>query len=65
MNSWETVETLRAAAARLAAAGIDEPMREARILAREAKDAALFESFMTRREKREPVAYILGLDPAT
>jgi release factor glutamine methyltransferase len=60
MNAWESVETLRAAAARLAAAGIDEPMREARILAREAKGAALFDTFIARREKREPVAYILG-----
>ncbi len=60
MNAWESVETLRAAAARLAAAGIDEPMREVRILAREAKEAALFDAFIARREKREPVAYILG-----
>ncbi len=60
MNPWESVETLRAAALRLTAAGIDEPVREARILAREAKDAAVFDSFIARREKREPVAYILG-----
>jgi release factor glutamine methyltransferase len=60
MNPWDSVETLRAAAQRLAAAGIDEPMREVRILAREAKDGAVFESFIARREKREPVAYILG-----
>ena len=51
---------LRTAAARLAAAGIDEPLREARILAREAKDATGFDAFVARREKREPVAYILG-----
>lgn len=51
---------LRAAAARLAAAGIDEPMREARILAREAPDAATFDAHIARRERREPVAYILG-----
>lgn len=51
---------LLAAAARLAAAGIDDPMREARILAREAADAAAFDDFVARREKREPVAYILG-----
>ncbi len=60
MNPSESVETLRAAAARLAAAGIDEPMREARILAREANDAAQFDTFIARRQKREPVAYILG-----
>lgn len=55
-----TPDALRAAAARLAQAGIDEPMREARILAREAPDAAAFDAFVARREKREPVAYILG-----
>ena len=55
-----SIETLRAAAARLAAAGIDEPMREARLLAKEAPDAAAFDTFIARREKREPVAYILG-----
>jgi release factor glutamine methyltransferase len=60
MTAWETAETLRAAAARLGAAGIDEPMREVRILAREAPDAATFEAYVARREKREPVAYILG-----
>lgn len=54
------LETLRAAAARLAAAGIDEPLREARILAREAPDAATFDAYITRRATREPVAYILG-----
>ncbi len=53
-------EIISAAAARLAAAGIDEPMREARILARAAPDDATFQSFIARREKREPVAYILG-----
>jgi release factor glutamine methyltransferase len=54
------VTDLRAAAARLAAAGVDDPMREARILAREAPDASTFDAFVARREKREPVAYILG-----
>ena len=54
------IDHLRAAAARLAAAGIDDPMREARILAREAPDAATFDAYVARREKREPVAYILG-----
>jgi release factor glutamine methyltransferase len=60
MTDWTTPERLRAAAARLGAAGIDEPMREARLLAREAKDASAFDAFIARREKREPVAYILG-----
>lgn len=55
-----STDALKAAAARLAAAGIDEPMREARILSREAPDAATFEAFVARRERREPVAYILG-----
>jgi len=53
-------EALKAAAARLAAAGIDEPMREVRILAREAPNEAAFETFLARRARREPVAYILG-----
>ncbi len=51
---------LKEAAARLAAAGIEEPMREARILHAAAATTADFEAFITRREKREPVAYILG-----
>ncbi|MBP6013795.1 MAG: peptide chain release factor N(5)-glutamine methyltransferase [Alphaproteobacteria bacterium] len=51
---------LRAAAARLAAAGIDDPMREARILEREAADPQTFDAYIARRAKREPVAYILG-----
>ena len=55
-----TTPQLQAAAARLADAGIDEPMREARILAREAPDANTFDAFIARRAKREPVAYILG-----
>jgi release factor glutamine methyltransferase len=54
------IDQLRAAAQRLAAAGIDEPMREARILEKEAKDAASFDAYVARRERREPVAYILG-----
>ncbi len=49
--------TLQEAAARLAAAGIDEPMREARILLAGAPDR--FEDAISRREKHEPVAYIL------
>jgi release factor glutamine methyltransferase len=54
------LDALRSAAARLAVAGIDDPMREARLLAREAKDDATFHAHVARREKREPVAYILG-----
>jgi release factor glutamine methyltransferase len=53
-------EVLKQAAARLSAAGIDEPMREARILANAAADDATFQSFIARRERHEPVAYILG-----
>ena len=53
-------ETLRAAAARLAAAGLDEPAREARLLARAARDATEFEAFIVRRAAREPFAYIIG-----
>ncbi|MEQ1868332.1 MAG: peptide chain release factor N(5)-glutamine methyltransferase [Alphaproteobacteria bacterium] len=60
MNPSEPAEALRNAAARLAAVGIEEPMREARLLAREAPDGAVFDAFIARREKREPVAYILG-----
>lgn len=56
----DDIERLKQAAGRLAAAGIDEPMREARILAKEAADAATFDAFIARRVKREPVAYILG-----
>ncbi|MBI1211320.1 MAG: peptide chain release factor N(5)-glutamine methyltransferase [Alphaproteobacteria bacterium] len=48
------------AAAVLAAAGIDEPRREARILERNAADAATFAKYIERRAAREPVAYILG-----
>jgi release factor glutamine methyltransferase len=50
--------TLREAAARLALAGIEDPMREARILLKAAPDR--FEDAVARREKHEPVAYILG-----
>lgn len=53
-------DMLRAAAARLSAAGIDDSMREARILAKAAPGQDAFQSFVARREKREPVAYILG-----
>ena len=60
MTAWQTVEALRAAAERLAAAGIDAPQREARILERHAKDAAQFAEYVERRTTREPVAYILG-----
>ena len=70
-----TAQLLRDAAARLAAAGIDEAPREARILLAAAMNAqsvahldraptdaerAAFDAMMARRESREPVAYILG-----
>jgi release factor glutamine methyltransferase len=51
---------LKNAAARLATAGIDDAMREARILHKAAPDEPTFHTFIARREKREPVAYILG-----
>jgi len=50
--------TLREAASRLAAAGIEDPMREARILFNAAPDK--FEDAVARRATHEPVAYILG-----
>ncbi len=50
--------TLQEAAARLAAAGIEDPMREARILSAVAPEK--FAAAIARREKHEPVAYILG-----
>lgn len=53
MNLQEATEAL-------AAAGIDAPQREARILERHAKDAATFAEYVKRRATREPVAYILG-----
>ena len=49
---------LRAAAARLAAAGIEDPMREARILFNAIPEK--FEAAIARRTQREPTAYILG-----
>lgn len=53
---------VRTAAARLAAAGIDGALREARILEREANgDDALFERYIARRVTREPICYILGV----
>ncbi len=50
--------TLQEAAARLAAAGIEDPMREARILCAVAPEK--FAAAITRRAQREPTAYILG-----
>jgi release factor glutamine methyltransferase len=60
-------------AARLQAAGIEEPRREARLilaaalgvdaaglLLRDTVDEGLFEPLLCRREAREPLAYILG-----
>jgi release factor glutamine methyltransferase len=51
---------LKAATACLAKAGVDEPAREARLLARAARDATEFETFIARRAAREPFAYIIG-----
>ncbi len=69
----KTAEAVTLVAARLAAAGIEEPRREARILLaaslgvdaagllmRDNIDEALFAPFLARRESREPLAYILG-----
>lgn len=55
-----TPDQLRDAAKTLSAAGLDEPMREARVLANNAPDAQTFESYVHRRAQREPTAYILG-----
>lgn len=53
---------VRAAAARLAAAGIDGALREARILEREANgDAARFARWIERRATHEPICYIIGV----
>ncbi len=49
---------LRAAAARLAAAGIQDPLREARILFNEVPDR--FDDAITRRARHEPASYIMG-----
>ena len=49
------------AARRLAAAGVDNPRLDARVLLEHAKgDNRLFESFVSRRTLREPLAYITG-----
>jgi release factor glutamine methyltransferase len=67
-------DALRRAAARLAAAGIDQPGREARLLLRHALglpadapldpaavvDLGAFETLLRRRAGREPMAFILG-----
>lgn len=71
-------DLLSAAAARLAAAGIDGAMREARLLLQAASDipiatqiafpertlataaAGRFDQLLARRERREPMAHILG-----
>lgn len=60
MEPWQSAETIRAIATRLAAAGIDDAAREARLLAREASGPEQFEAFVRRREAREPFAYIVG-----
>ncbi|HET9018001.1 MAG TPA: peptide chain release factor N(5)-glutamine methyltransferase [Acetobacteraceae bacterium] len=52
--------SLRRAAAALAAAGIEQPAREARLLARESRDEAAFAALVARRAAHEPMAYIRG-----
>jgi release factor glutamine methyltransferase len=52
---------LAGAARRLATAGVDNPRLDARLLlAHAGRDSVLFESFIARREAREPLAYITG-----
>ncbi len=57
-------EALRAAVARLAAAGIEQPAREARLLWRLAggddADPARFAALLARRAAREPMAHLRG-----
>lgn len=53
-------DLLRTASGRLAQAGIDNPRLDARVLWEAAGDPDRFESFITRRVAREPVAYITG-----
>ena len=60
MEPWASLEILRAASLRLLTAGIDDPLREARLLSREADGPARFEEFIRRRAAREPFAYIVG-----
>ncbi len=49
------------AALRLAAAGVENPRLDTRVLWNHANgDSPLFESFITRRAAREPLAYITG-----
>jgi release factor glutamine methyltransferase len=52
------IERLRQAAALLAAAGIEDPLREARILLKAVPER--FDEAIARRTRHEPVAYILG-----
>jgi release factor glutamine methyltransferase len=51
---------LSEAARRLAAAGVDNPRLDARLLWEHAENQPAFESFVTRRCGREPLAYITG-----
>jgi len=56
-------DPLRDAAAKLAEAGIESPRREARLLWEHAQghsERGAFESLLTRRLAREPLAYIVG-----
>ena len=54
---------LAGATARLRAAGIEHPAREARWLAEEARTPANFQAWVARRAAREPLAYIIGSAP--
>jgi release factor glutamine methyltransferase len=60
MEPWASPEILRTAATRLASAGIDDALREARLLSREATGSDQFEDFVRRRAAREPFCYIIG-----
>ena len=48
------------AVARLRKAGVDNPRLDARLLEDHAADGADFDALVARRERREPVAYIIG-----
>jgi release factor glutamine methyltransferase len=72
MTRTSVAEVLRAVAARLAAAGVEAPRREARLLVEAATglprhadpataiDAAAVEQLVARRVAREPLAFITG-----
>lgn len=59
--STEPAAALRRAAAALAAAGIEQPMREARLLLRHAAETGdRLDALVARRAAREPMAFIRG-----